>query len=392
MDANLSLSELKDIAKNLPEVNELSYANSNLKGKIESKSVERENLQSQLNDAQELLSLLEANSTLSGGHFSQLRFLELTSQLTVQGDSLVCPICHGISNETSNELKAIHNSREELKNEMTKIGVYKEDNTKQIEELRKQRNSLKRKIAKISAEISDLEGKDKELQEKRSLRDFAFMSKGFAEANINNLLSKISAAAESTDIDELKERIKLLKEKLGGFDLKSKIKDAEVFLSKRMTNICNQLDFEDELKPGKLRFTIEDFGFYYHFKEKEKIYLSEMGSGANWLACHLSLFIALLHLNCKENKSSIPSFLFIDQPSQVYFPTKYGEVENDSDSDADENIKQVRNIFRVLIDALAAIKEDCGFMPQIIVAEHADEDEFKSYVKKRWTKDGDKLI
>ena len=159
-----------------------------------------------------------------------------------------------------------------------------------------------------------------------------------------------------------------------------------------MTDICNNLDFEDELKLGILRFSIEDFVFYYHFKDREKIYLSEMGSGANWLACHLSLFIALLHLNCREKNSTIPSFLFIDQPSQVYFPTKYGEAEEGLEEKTDENIMQVRNIFRVIIEALTAIEDECGFLPQIVVMEHADEVEFDKYVRARWKKDGEKLI
>lgn len=213
-----------------------------------------------------------------------------------------------------------------------------------------------------------------------------------AEANIRNLLTNNSQNTFSTDIEELTERINWLKEKLDGFDLKSKIMDAEVFLSEKMTSICDQLDFEDELKPGILRFSIENFSFYYHSKDKEIIYLSEMGSGANWLACHLSLFIALLHLNCREKNSAIPTFLFIDQPSQVYFPTKYGEVEEGSDSKTDENIMQVRNIFKVMIEALKAIELECGFLPQIVVMEHADEVEFNDYVRARWKKDGEKLI
>jgi len=41
---------------------------------------------------------------------------------------------------------------------------------------------------------------------------------------------------------------------------------------------------------------------------------------------------------------------------------------------------------------LNIIEKDCGFMPQIIVMDHADETEFSAYVRKRWKKDGDKLI
>ncbi|SMG64407.1 conserved hypothetical protein, partial [methanotrophic bacterial endosymbiont of Bathymodiolus sp.] len=95
---------------------------------------------------------------------------------------------------------------------------------------------------------------------------------------------------------------------------------------------------------------LKTFDFYYHY-DKQNIRLSEMGSGANWLACHLSLFLSLLHISCKESKSCIPSFLLIDQPSQVYFPkvTKVIKEDkeqkdiNDDEPKFDENIKQVKN-------------------------------------------------
>ena len=348
LDTELSLPDLKKIAKKLPDVSNNSYANSNLKGKIQAQEAEREAVRDQLYEVQELLVLLETNSTLTQGHVGQLRFLEITSVLESNNDALVCPVCHSTNNGLSDEILAIHHSREELKSDLGKIDVYKVDNSQQIEELRKQRNFLKREIIRIASEINALEKQDKELQVNKSLRDQAFLAKGMAEANIKYLLSRDGQNALSTDVDELTERIKWLKEKLEGFDLKSRIRDAEVFLSQKMTEICNQLDFEDELKPGVLRFSIEYFVFYYHFNNQEKINLSEMGSGANWLACHLSLFIALLHLNCREKKSTIPSFLFIDQPSQVYFPTKYGEVEDGENAEADENIMQVRNIFKVM--------------------------------------------
>jgi hypothetical protein len=166
-----------------------------------------------------------------------------------------------------------------------------------------------------------------------------------------------------------------------------------------MTKISQSLDFEKELQPGIMRFDLRTFDFYYNYDKKD-IILSEMGSGANWLACHLSLFLSLLHLTCKEISSRVPSFLFIDQPSQVYFP-KVSKIlskeieelkEHGERQEADENIIQVKNIFSVILNEIDIIKKEYGFSPQIVVLEHADEEEFGEYVQKRWATDGDKLI
>ncbi len=104
------------------------------------------------------------------------------------------------------------------------------------------------------------------------------------------------------------------------------------------------------------------------------------------------MFPALLHLVSKEKESSIPSILFIDQPSQVYFPkvTKNLKEElksykGEEKSEADKDILQVKNFINVIIEEIDEIKNNWGYAPQVVVMEHADEDEFSSHVRKRCT-------
>jgi hypothetical protein len=49
--------------------------------------------------------------------------------------------------------------------------------------------------------------------------------------------------------------------------------------------------------------------------------MSRTGGGENHLAYHLSALLAL-HLFASKNNCPIPQFLLIDQPTQVYFPSK----------------------------------------------------------------------
>src|SRR5690606_27441979 len=120
---------------------------------------------------------------------------------------------------------------------------------------------------------------------------------------------------------------------------------------------------------------------------------SEMGSGSNWLAIHLSAFLGFLYLHSVTESSRIPSILILDQPSQVYFPKVYGKLEEEETNDnnkKDDNILQVKNIFKVLSHEITTIESECGFKPQIIVLEHADEEEFSQFIKYRWSKEGSK--
>jgi len=67
-------------------------------------------------------------------------------------------------------------------------------------------------------------------------------------------------------------------------------------------------------------------------------------------------------------------------------------LDPEQDGSIDENIAQVKNIFKVFNSEIQKINADCGFEPQIIVMDHADEPEFNTSVKARWKKDGNKLI
>jgi hypothetical protein len=51
-------------------------------------------------------------------------------------------------------------------------------------------------------------------------------------------------------------------------------------------------------------------------------YLWEIGSGENWMAYHLAALLALHGVFLARGAANpVPSFLVIDQPSQVYFPS-----------------------------------------------------------------------
>lgn len=110
-------------------------------------------------------------------------------------------------------------------------------------------------------------------------------------------------------------------------------------------------------------------------------YLWEIGSGENWMAYHLAALLALhgVFLNRGVN-NPVPTFLVIDQPSQVYFPSDTFEtfIEEKSENRPDERPRRRRHltdiestirIFSSLARAHAAFK---GRL-QIIILDHADQ-------------------
>jgi hypothetical protein len=100
--------------------------------------------------------------------------------------------------------------------------------------------------------------------------------------------------------------------------------------------------------------------------------LWEIGSGSNWLAYHLANILALHEYFLDQPTSPVPAFLVLDQPSQVYFPTKLSARPTEIDMDpqlADDDAQRVRAIFQIL----AQVCDSTSNRLQIIVLDHAGE-------------------
>ncbi len=111
------------------------------------------------------------------------------------------------------------------------------------------------------------------------------------------------------------------------------------------------------------------------------------GGGENHLAYHLAALLAV-HQFAGAAKRPLPGFLFIDQPTQVYFPSEkaYDEADGSVErTEADADIMAVRRLFELLLDFTQ--KQCPGF--QIIVTEHANlRDQWfqDALVESPWTK------
>lgn len=393
LDKDLSLRNLKKLAGDLPVIPQSAYEDSDIKSQLLKLEKNRKEFRTELSDVNILIDQISNNNNHAYDYGKLLNQIVSANENEELEKSLECPVCHHKTTEVEKTIVAVKSSRNNLIAELKNVGSYKNDSSQHLTQLIDKKDILKKKIRIISSEIGNLEKVSQKGVSEKALRETLMRLKGRIEVTLEQVLHKPTLGQSSLDIDELKSEIKFIEEKLAGYALDTKFEEANSFISQRMTSISERLDFESELQPGKMHFDLKNFDFFYNYN-RENIRLSEMGSGANWLACHLSLFLALLHLSCKESGNSIPSFLFLDQPSQVYFP-KTTKVITSSDSELgedDENIKQVKNIFNVILAELSEMKKDYGFVPQIVVMEHADEKEFYSYVKKRWATDGEKLI
>jgi hypothetical protein len=100
-------------------------------------------------------------------------------------------------------------------------------------------------------------------------------------------------------------------------------------------------------------------------------YLWEIGSGANWLAYHVAITLALQRFFLNEPHHPVPAMLIFDQPSQVYFPRRLARPEESEIVQwRDQDVVAVRKVFSLLGEEVRNAK---GRL-QIIVLDYADDD------------------
>lgn len=388
LEENLTKSQLKKIGANLPLPSSTIKDQTKLYLDLSKFEKERELLYIEKEEVELSLTNLLSNNEDGYDYAKQLVSTHSKQKYNnLNLSNLCCPLCNNPVKELTSNILKLESSKDKLVNELSKLSAFSKDNTQILSRLREKKKEIDYRIRILSRNINKLSKHDEEYNDIKAKRDKIIYQKGVIEATIDNFLGSNKLTEEDRDLKKLQDDLKgVNKQLLKYISIKTFKESTEKALKEHMDRIAGKLDFEEELKPVDFYFNIDEFGFKH--EHKGSIRLDEMGSGANWLACHISIMIAFMHLNCENDKSVVPSFLILDQPSQVYFPrtAKKIELKGEDAEEFDDNIKQVRQIFKVLNEELDLIKKLKGFKPQIIVLEHANDSDFKDYIIRDWDK------
>lgn len=336
----------------------------------------------ELREAQRSLSSIRASIAFAKRYTSEAGAVNVPESAKVS--DTICPFCNssheGIKAEANELSSAITWLNDELRKSTHLLESFEEEELKakrRVEEKETEVLESDKQLAKIDAQIKDLE-------KFRTQHELALKAKLRAEAALESLLEKpdeeLGQQLEAVKI-EIKELTKFLRDK---YDVKKKLETAESEIDKLLSDLGARFDFEESYRPINLRFSLETFDLW-HETAQRKVFLRSMGSGANWLYCHLALFLALhRYFASLGNACTIPSILFFDQPSQVYFPSILDNDTEFSPEDlaakegqsrkrsVDEDIVSVTNLYSQLVRYCGETKEATGIEPQIIVTDHAD--------------------
>lgn len=310
----------------------------------------------------------------------------------------VCPFCHQDSTTTEEAANKLRTAIEWLNEELRKSPQRVDSFLPQKREYEKEISVIDLELKKIGEDINKIIEINNKLEKNKSLDEQSLKLK----LRIENELEwtrNINIQFENKKIEEIKKQIGQLESILQtNYNVQEKLDYAERFINKAMNDMGKKLDFESSYQPVNLHFNIHTFELYHLKQNGTKVYLRSMGSGANWLYSHICLFFALLkYFVSLGEKSTVPTILFLDQPSQVYFPATIDtasefnakDLKEKEGKEADDDLQAITNLFTQIVNTLYSMQQDYGFMPQIIISDHADhldleQFNFEDFVVCRW--------
>lgn len=398
-NVNMTSQELLKLASNLPEFDDSQlFSENSIMERYHNLNRQLDELRDKERDILLQIDNLE-KANRNGTEFTQM-LEELREQTDIAGISdvqYVCPICGNKCKEISQDDVNLSEASTWLNNELEITNKYTNDFSEDVRKLKEIHEDIENNIKNVWQQIKNIEQKyikSKSLVSKREKANYAKARIAlYRDMTDSGLFESVDG-----DIEDLKRKISLLNEKIKGFDLDTKKYKAQTFLSDNMNRLSLTLDFEGEYRPVNLNFGLVDetFDIYHYQKKNEKIYLYEMGSGANWVSCHIALFLSFLRYFATQEHSPMLLTMFFDQPSQVYFPQ--GTISKDDKKEFSyADIKAVNQIYKTIFDEINDIGTITGTLPQILIVDHVDgkdleiREEFLSYVRKDW-RNGDGLI
>lgn len=215
-----------------------------------------------------------------------------------------------------------------------------------------------------------IEDKNKQqAQHRQDIRHIYYFAGQLAQALQNFLPSEQQTDAEQR-LSDYRQRIDALRREVNSGQIKKRYDAALEAVSRTIAQYAE--GFLLEHRAENVALDTKELTVKFNGPKGRTDYLFEVGSGQNWVGYHLATLLAIHEYVLKLPDNPVPSFLVIDQPSQVYFPeSSWNSIDEEPSysvsSSVSEDIKGVQRIF----GQLNAFLERTRGNVQIIVTEHA---------------------
>lgn len=297
----------------------------------------------------------------------------------IEHDQTACPLCLSIVASSKGKLAELRHDLQEVSDRITSI--------------RSQNPRLQAVTSELSAQLEDIGNRIRENQSQVNAvvqQSEVLRNQRETEVRRSRIQGRISAFLETEskeDRDDLtfqisfiNARINQLSSDLSGESFDDRLRNAEFVLSEYMTQYARDLVLEHS--EGRTRLDFRRLTVVSDTKHGS-IRLENMGSGDNWVGCHVLTHMAL-HKLFRERDRPVPAFLLLDQPSKAHYPPDQEIIDDEIE---DDERAVVLRLFKFIYEHSKA-----GNF-QTIIIDHADESDqwFQDAVIEKW-RGGLKLV
>jgi len=239
-------------------------------------------------------------------------------------------------------------------------------------------------LMKNRAEMEAVRNSNVQLQQIQDVTSKRALIIGRVSLYLESLPELPDTKALEAQAQRLREQCAALDDELSGDRVRERIESITSILGRQMTDWARDLDLEHSKYP--LRLDSKKLTIVADTADGP-VPMDRMGSGENWVGYHLIAHLAL-HEWFTERNRPVPRFLFLDQPSQVYFPPEK-DVDGTMATVGEDDRRAVSRMFRFIFN----IVEKLSPRFQVVITEHADINEtwYQDAVVERW-RSGTKLI
>jgi len=299
----------------------------------------------------------------------------------------MCPLCFQELGDASTTVP----TASRLKSDLTKLSSRLESVTRVAPQVEKAIAEIESRLQQVQSALaenrSQMEAVRNSSDRLQQIQD-EIARRALIVGRVSLYIESLPEISDSRSIEEqaqnLRDQALVLEDELSDERTNERIASITSILGETITGWARNLELEHSRFP--LRLDIKKLTIIADTPDGP-LPMDRMGSGENWVGYHLIAHL-VLHLWFTERDRPVPRFLFLDQPSQVYFPAEK-EIDGKFLNVADEDRLAVSRMFRLIFDVVEQLSPKF----QVIVTEHADLDEprYQDAIVERW-RGGKKLV
>ena len=301
------------------------------------------------------------------------------------GDPNTCPLCSSTLPSAVPSAEAIRASLTDIDSQLEAVTNDTPHLDAMIAKAEDQLGEIKKQLDEVKASIISLQTTNQRISDLRDFNSRRAMIKGRLSLYLENMpANDVDDSDDKLEAEKIAEQVRALEAVLDDETLAGRLESILSLVSAQITSLARKLEIEHSDSP--MRLDLKKLTIVADHADDGPIPMPKMGSGETWVGLHLVTHLALHNWFFKKQRP-VPQFLFLDQPSQAYFPPDTSaETVREQTEATNPDRQSVIRMFKLIVE------ETKNF--QVIVTEHGDirEDWYQALVRENWWDGKQKLV